>query len=37
MSQLLSQLVIEACKHPPGSKKRQQNLTKIIRLVNSQL
>ena len=33
----LSQLVIEACKHPPGSKERQKNLTKIIRLVNSQL
>lgn len=37
MSELLSQLVIEACKHPPGSTQRQQNLTKIIRLVNSQL
>ena len=36
-SQILSQLVKEACKHPPGSKKRQKNLTKIIRLVNSQL
>ncbi|MEM9273060.1 MAG: sigma-70 family RNA polymerase sigma factor [Cyanobacteria bacterium P01_F01_bin.143] len=37
IAESLSQLVIEACKHPPGSKERQKNLTKIIRLVNSQL
>ena len=37
LSQSLSQLVKEACKYPPGSKERQKNLTKIIRLVNSQL
>ena len=37
LSQSLSQLVQEACRHPPGSKERQKNLTKIIRLVNSQL
>ena len=36
-SQKLSQLVTEACKYPPGSKQRQKNLTKIIRLVNSRL
>ncbi|WP_222427134.1 sigma-70 family RNA polymerase sigma factor [Hyella patelloides] len=27
----------EACRHSPGSKERQQNLTQIIRLVDSQL
>ena len=37
LSQSLSQLVKEACKYPPGSKERQKNLTKIIRLVNGQL
>ena len=37
LPQSLSQLVKEACKYPPGSKERQKNLTKIIRLVNSQL
>ena len=37
LSQSLSQLVKEACKYPPGNKERQKNLTKIIRLVNSQL
>lgn len=36
-SQFLSQLVNETCKHPPGSKERQKNLTKIIRIVNNQL
>ena len=36
-SKSLSQLIIEACKHPPGGKERQKILTKIIRLVNSQL
>ena len=35
--QLLTKLVIEACKHPPGSKGRQINLTKIIRLVSRHL
>ncbi len=34
-SQTLSQLVKEACQHPPGSKQRQKNLTQIIRIVNS--
>lgn len=33
----LSQLVIEACKHSPGSRERQKILTKIIRLVSRQL
>ena len=33
----LSQLVTEACKHPPGSKERQRNLTKIIRVLNNRL
>ena len=37
LSQSLSQLVEEACKYPPGSRERQKNLTKIIRLVNSRL
>lgn len=36
-SEFLSQLVIDACKYPPGSKERQKYLTKIIRVVNSQL
>ncbi len=30
-------LVQEVCQYPPGSKERQKILTKIIRLVNSQL
>ena len=33
----LHQLVSEACKHPAGSRERQKNLTKIIRLINSKL
>ncbi len=37
LSQSLSQLVQQACKHPPGSRQRQKNLTKIIRLVNGKL
>ena len=37
LTQPLSQLVREACKHPAGSRERQKNLTKIIRLVSSQL
>lgn len=36
-SKSLSQLVVEACRHPLGSKERQKNLTKIIRLISSQL
>ena len=36
-SQFLSQLVAETCQHPPGSKERQKNLTKIIRLISHQL
>ena len=37
LSKTLSQIVIEACKHPPGSRERQKNLTKVIRLVSSKL
>jgi hypothetical protein len=33
----LEQLIEEACKHPPGSLQRQQNLTKIIRLTGKKL
>ena len=33
----LHQLVTEACKYPVGSRERQKNLTKIIRLINSKL
>lgn len=33
----LSQLVEEACKHPPGSAERQKNLTRIIRLTTRKL
>ena len=33
----LSELVTEACKHPPGTKERQLNLTRIIRLVSDRL
>ena len=33
----LEVLVKEACQHPPGSRERQKGLTKIIRLINSQL
>lgn len=33
----LYQLVVEACKHPPGSVQRQRNLTKVIRLVSPKL
>ena len=36
-SQSLLQLVVETCKYPPGTKERQKNLTKIIKIVNSQL
>lgn len=36
-SQFLSQLVIETCKYPPGSKERQKHLTRIIKIVNTQL
>lgn len=34
---LLRQLAIEACKHPPGSGVRQKNLTQIIRLATKKL
>lgn len=37
LSESLLQLVKQACQHPPGSKERQKNLTKIIRLVSTQL
>jgi hypothetical protein len=33
----LRQLVAEACKHPPGSRERQKNLTQIIRLASKKL
>ncbi len=33
MNEQLRQLVAETCSHPPGSLKRQQGLTKIIRLI----
>ena len=36
-SQFLAQLVAETCQYPPGSKERQKNLTKIIRLVSTKL
>ncbi len=36
-SEYLLKLVAAACKHPPGSKERQKNLTKIIRIVSRQL
>lgn len=37
LQQQIEQLIIEACSQPPGSRERQINLTKIIRLINSQL
>jgi hypothetical protein len=33
----LYQLVVEACKHPPGSVQRQRNLTQVIRRVSPKL
>ncbi len=33
MDEQLRQLVIETCRHPPGSLERQQGLTKLIRLI----
>lgn len=33
----IRKLVIEACQHPIGSLKRQQNLTRLIRLIQPQL
>ena len=33
MDRQLRQLVAETCRHPPGSLKRQQHLTKLIRLI----
>lgn len=35
--QSLTKLIIETCQHPPGSRERQKNLTKIIKLVGKQL
>ncbi|MBM0740875.1 sigma-70 family RNA polymerase sigma factor [Phormidium sp. CLA17] len=37
LDQQLRELVIEACKHPPGSAPRQRNLTRVIRLVSPKL
>jgi hypothetical protein len=37
LQQQLEQLITEACNDPLGSRERQKNLTKIIRLINSQL
>jgi DNA-directed RNA polymerase specialized sigma24 family protein len=37
LDQQLRELVIEACKHPPGSTPRQRNLTRVIRLVSPKL
>ncbi|MEX0270158.1 sigma-70 family RNA polymerase sigma factor [Leptolyngbyaceae cyanobacterium UHCC 1019] len=37
LDQQLRELVIEACKHPPGSPPRQRNLTRVIRLVSPKL
>ncbi|NJM86867.1 MAG: sigma-70 family RNA polymerase sigma factor [Hydrococcus sp. RU_2_2] len=37
LQQQLEQLITEACNYPLGSRERQKNLTKIIRLINSQL
>ncbi len=37
LDQQLRELVIEACKHPPGSALRQRNLTKVIRMVSAKL
>ena len=40
MSELEEQLrglVVEACKHPPGSPDRQKNLTRVIRLTSGRL
>ena len=37
MTPSLSQLVTEACKHPPGSRERQIYLTKVIRLTGDRL
>lgn len=33
----LQQLVLEACRHPPGSPQRQKNLTRIVMLVRPKL
>jgi len=37
LDQQLRELVIAACKHPPGSAPRQRNLTRVIRLVSPKL
>jgi DNA-directed RNA polymerase specialized sigma24 family protein len=37
MEERLRQLVTEACKHLPGSRERQKNLTKIICLTSNKL
>lgn len=33
LEERLRQLILETCKHSPGSVKRQQNLTQVIRLI----
>jgi hypothetical protein len=37
LDEQLHHLVIEACKHQPGSAARQKNLTRVIRLVTNKL
>lgn len=37
LTETLRKLVQEACSHPPGSLRRQKNLTQIIRLVSNKL
>jgi len=37
LDQQIRELVIEACKHPPGSTPRQRNLTRVIRMVSPKL
>lgn len=37
LEEQLRQLVVEACKHPPGSPDRQKNLTRIIRSTSGKL
>lgn len=37
LDQQLRELVIAACKHPPGSAPRQRNLTRVIRLISPKL
>lgn len=37
LDEQLRQLVIEACRHPPGSVQRQRALTQVIRIVSKKL